>query len=106
MRSLTEHIVIGAQAAQLKINVLDEPALDGASHDYVIAGGSGENPVTLAHIRFENGPVNGVTDEALLAIVIDRLRGIQGGPLKGRENAIALTHIEEALMWLQRPKGK
>jgi hypothetical protein len=58
-------------------------------------------------IGFQNGPikefgVNGITQEALLAIVIDRLRSFQTGPFSCRENAIALTHIEEALMWLQR----
>ena len=41
-------------------------------------------------------------EEALLAIVIDRLRSFQKGPFSCRENAIALTHCEEALMWLQR----
>jgi hypothetical protein len=40
--------------------------------------------------------------EVLLAIVIDRLRSFQGSKFSCRENAIALTHCEEALMWLQR----
>jgi hypothetical protein len=58
-------------------------------------------------IRFQNGPirdsgVNGVSQEALLAIVIDRLRAFQRGPYLCRENAIALTHLEDALGWLQR----
>jgi hypothetical protein len=58
-------------------------------------------------IAFQNGPikeagVNGITQEALLAIVIDRLRSFQAGPFACRENAIALTKCEEALMWLQR----
>jgi hypothetical protein len=58
-------------------------------------------------IGFQNGPikeygVNGITQEALLAVVIDRLRSFQAGPFSCRENSIALTHIEEALMWLQR----
>lgn len=58
-------------------------------------------------IHFQNGPikesgVNGITQEALLAITIDRLRSFQNGLYKCRENAIALTHCEEALMWLQR----
>jgi hypothetical protein len=38
----------------------------------------------------------------LLAIVIDRLRGFQSGDFKCRENTVALTHIETALMWLQK----
>lgn len=43
-----------------------------------------------------------VTSEAHIAIAIDRLRSFQNGPYKCRENAIALTHFEEGLMWLQK----
>jgi hypothetical protein len=43
-----------------------------------------------------------VTDEALLAIQIDRLRSFQSGKFACRENAIALTHLEEAMMWLNK----
>lgn len=47
-----------------------------------------------------------VTYETLLAIVADRLRFFQGlkripGP-RSKGTACALTHIEEAIMWLQR----
>jgi hypothetical protein len=58
-------------------------------------------------ISFQNGPVkeagvNGISQEALMAVVIDRLRSFQAGEYKCRENAIALTHFEEGLMWLQK----
>jgi hypothetical protein len=58
-------------------------------------------------VLFQNGPinevgVNGVTQEVLLSIVADRLRSFQSGPFSCRENAIALTKIEEALHWLQQ----
>ena len=103
MRQLTDHIVSGDQAMQLQIEVTDEPGAGGANHKYRI-------PVEFhgtCEINFQNGPikesgVNGITQEALLAITIDRLRSFQNGPYKCRENAIALTHCEEALMWLQR----
>src|SRR4030095_3387233 len=60
-----------------------------------------------ALICFQNGPiqeagVNGISQEALLAIVIDRLRSFQAGPYACRENALALTYIENGLMWLQK----
>lgn len=102
MRELTDHIVSGDQAVQLKIEVLDEPGAGGANHWYEISDGRG----CMAKILFQNGPikeagVNGVTGEALLAIEIDRLRAFQAGPYACRENAIALTHFEEGLMWLQ-----
>lgn len=69
-----------------------------------------DGSVTLGRtcfIGFQNGPikefgVNGVTQEALLAVVIDRLRSFQSGPFSCRDNAVALTHCEDALMWLQR----
>jgi|SRR6185503_1266182 len=103
MRELNDHIVSGDQAVQLKIHVLDEPGAGGANHWYEIA----DNRGTMAKIVFQNGPikeagVNGITQEALLAIVIDRLRSFQAGEFSCRENAIALTHCEDALSWLQK----
>jgi hypothetical protein len=116
MRELTDHIVSGDQAVQLKIEVTDEPGAGGANHRYEIAGfDTANNPshdgfgssFSREIVLFQNGPIkesgiNGITQEALLAVVIDRLRSFQAGPFSGRENAIALTHCEEALMWLQR----
>ncbi|MCC6800437.1 MAG: hypothetical protein IT325_09980 [Anaerolineae bacterium] len=62
-------------------------------------------PAQHARILFQNGPiaeagVNGVTHEALIAIVIDRLQAFQKGPFACRENALALTKLEEAQHWL------
>lgn len=120
MRELTDHVVSGDQAVQLKIQVTDEPGAGGANHRYEVTGfDTSSNPSsdTFAHgmkdvnscllVLFQNGPikeagVNGVTQEALMAICIDRLRSFQAGPFSCRENAIALTKMEEALMWLQR----
>lgn len=118
MRTLTDHIVSGDQAVQLAVTVVDEPGAGGANHQYRIAGhdlakhpayqqSNAEDIPTWETICFQQGPikefgVNGVTQEVLLGIVIDRLRSFQAGPFSCRENAIALTHLEEALMWLQR----
>jgi hypothetical protein len=103
LRKLTDHITSGDQAVQLEIVVMDKPGAGGANHLYDIRWNV-NNGVT---IPFQNGPikengVNGITGEALMAIQIDRLRGFQEGPYRCRENAIALTHMEEALMWLQK----
>jgi hypothetical protein len=106
MRNLTDHIVPGDSLShQLFIGVVDEPGSGGAHHKYVI--GDHEHRMPKCEIDFQNGPikeagVNGLTQEALLTVVIDRLRSFQKGPFFGRENAIALTHLEDALMWLQR----
>lgn len=96
MRMLTDH-----GDPRLTIQVEDEPGAGGANHEYVTSWDGGSQRVS-----FQNGPigevgVNGVTQESLLAIVIDRLRAFQAGPFACRENAIALTNCEQALMWLQ-----
>lgn len=117
--NLDSHIVPGDSANhQLKIEVLDQPGQGGAHHAYAIYGfhsatntSAGPAPFgkdeTCMPILFQNGPikefgVNGVTQEALLAILIHRLECFQAGPFRCRESAIALTHLEEALKWLQR----
>jgi len=57
------------------------------------------------HLVFQNGEiaggVNGLTNEALLAVILDRLEGFQAGELRCRENALAITKIEEAVHWLR-----
>ena len=113
MRRLTDHVVEGDRAEQLEISVLDEPGVGGANHAYRITGfetasnSSAEFSDNYVTVLFQNGPikesgVNGITQEALLAIVIDRLRGFQDGLYLTRENQMALGHCEEALMWLQK----
>ncbi len=102
MRIITDHIVENDLAKQLTITVKDDAGQGGANHEYEIT-----NADLLQLVKFQNGPikefgVNGVTQEVLLAIVIDRLRSFQVGQFACRDNAIALTHCEEALMWLQR----
>lgn len=88
----------------------DEPGIGSASHEYDVypAQDFNENTEPLIVVRFQHGPrkdpnsTPGVLDTDLLEIVRDRLRGFQSGEFACRENACALTHIEEALMWLNR----
>lgn len=116
MRNLTEHQVNPAND-KLHIAVMDEPGHGNACHSYVIGGFDASNnqsrlsfaSMSEVHILFQNGPiaadgngVNGVTHEALLAILCDRLRGFQNGPYACKANACALTHLEEAMHWLQQ----
>jgi hypothetical protein len=111
VRELTSHKVNGCNEALL-IGVLDEPGCGGACHQYQIRKFVKDEPddtadVELVQIHFQNGPiaeagVNGITQEALLAIVEDRLLGFQSGEYACRENAIALTKIQEAMLWLQK----
>ena len=106
MRTLTDHVVEGDTAPQLTINVLDEPGHGGACHEYLI--GWIEEPGTPVSMRvqFQNGPikefgVNGITETALLAIVIDRLRSFQTGPFACNSNLLALRKVDDALFLLQ-----
>lgn len=91
----------------LDVVVRDDPGHGGASHVYSVEHSNSANIDPMMTVNFQNGPiaehgVNGVTQEILLAIVIDRLRSFQSGPFSSRENALALTKCEEALHWLQQ----
>jgi hypothetical protein len=111
MRELTSHRVNGLNEA-LTIAVVDEPGSGNACHLYDIQwrqlskDGTTTSPAACC-ISFQNGPiaeagVNGISNEVLLAIVEDRLLGFQSGRYACRENAIALTKLQEAMMWLQK----
>jgi len=92
---------------------LDQPGVGGACHEYIVQrvvppedSPAGPVEAELATVHFQNGPikesgVNGCHNEDLMAIVIDRLRHFQAGEFNCRENALALTHMEEALHWLR-----
>ena len=65
-----------------------------------------ENEI-YAKIKFQEGPIkeygiNGCHNEDLIAIVIDRLQNFQESSFACRENAIAITKLEEALLWLNK----
>ena len=92
-----------------------EPGPGGAYHDYDIypvgmsVGFEDEfTEIPMACIEFQKGPRDdaearhGVLDTDLLEIVRDRLKAFQSSPYATRENACALTHIEEALMWMNK----
>lgn len=90
------------------VHVADEPGQGGACHEYYISStfAKAHTPAgEFGYVRFQNGPIkefggNGCHQEDLLAIVIDRLRSFQAGEYACRENALALTKIEEAMHWL------
>lgn len=124
MHTVTDHKVNGLNEA-IAITAADEPGPGGANHRYDLTLKREEEDTgtwdTLVSLRFQNGPIskpedmNGITNEALIAVAIDRMRGFQygrmpdgafntrcPGPYACKENACALTHLEEALMWLQK----
>lgn len=115
-RELTNHKVNGLNEA-LKIEVCDDPGPGGANHNYAISFLDERyeyqrSPISDAHNRncliiFQNGPiqeagVNGISQEALLAIVEDRLVGFQSGQYATTDNAEALDHVRKAMDCLHR----
>jgi len=112
MRTLTDHIVPGDSVNhQVTISVTDEPGSGGANHVYSVEwdtpkGDGNCGQIGQLLVQFQNGPikefgVNGVTQEALLAIIIDRLRSFQKGPFSCEANATALECCGQALYALQ-----
>ena len=115
MRQLHDHKINDFNVDCVRVEVLDEPDDEkggGACHEYGIWYNEPRNPVTRTHppdcaISFQHGPVkeagvNGISQEALLAVVLDRFRSFQRGPFSCRENAIVITKLEEAMMWMHK----
>lgn len=76
-----------------------------APHTFKVVRKDGNE--SLVDIHFQEGPikecgVNGCANEDLLIMVARRLEGFQNSEFRCRENALALTHIEEALLWLRK----
>jgi hypothetical protein len=60
-------------------------------------------------IAWQNGPLavdgervepNGAFVETVIAIAVERLQFYNEGQFRCRENSLAITHLEEALHWL------
>ncbi len=111
MRAINTHKVNGCNEV-ITVEAVDAPGAGGANHDYWItyplkiteqdkALGILKSSQTQT-IRFQNGPIkengtNGITQEVLLAILIDRLEGFQSGKFACERNQNALNHLREAL---------
>ncbi len=89
----------GGASHNYKIDVVSRRSLPGTTRGVVRSD--------VAVIQFQHGPRDhdnstaGVTDAALLAVVIDRYQAFQEGPYKCRENALVLTKLQEALHWMK-----
>ena len=109
MRKLENHTVT-PENEPLSIMVLDEPSFGGVCHQYNVdwkqeyehLNGTKYIGYANSYIHFQEGPVrengvNGITEAALLAILIDRYEGFQSGPYACATNAIVLLQLREAL---------
>jgi hypothetical protein len=114
MRTITEHKISKLNRDSIEVTATDAPDTDGASHAYRIdviekakTADQDDYTVDSVDLKFQKGGlaeagVNGLTDQALLVVVLDRLRGFQSGPFSCRDNAIAITKLEECLMWMAK----
>ena len=114
-RELYDHKNNKFNREYIVVKTADYRATDNAHHKYTIEVLSGipltagdetksEDSVETCELNFQNGGLkevgpNGITDQALLAVVLDRLRSFNDGPYRCRENSMMITKIEEALMW-------
>ena len=99
----------------VEVKTADLRASDNAHHAYKIEVFQVSNfptdkensPVETCFLNFQNGGLkevgaNGITDQALLAIVLDRVRSFNEGQFRCRENSIVITKLEEAMLWLEK----
>lgn len=108
--------------ANLVIQAIDSPSNGGASHRYDIAamgqatagedGAQVRQPVASTMLEFQRGPIaesgfNGITNESLITVLIDRLDWFQSGSCPCPENAMARECLVQALGWLtERTKAR
>ena len=105
MREITMHVVQGDTQPQLVLTAVDEPGSGGANHEYEIS--VPDMSGVMQFISFQNGPIkevgiNGVSNEVLLAVVIDRIEAFQNGEFACDQNAQALLDLRRGLFKLQQ----
>lgn len=85
---------------------------ESKAEDQINEGYFPEAQYVLSKVDFQEGPikengVNGVCNEDLIAMVICRLEHFQRSEYSSRDNAMAITKLEEALLWLgKRTMGR
>lgn len=94
MRSIPVHTIPDLPSPS--VSALDEAGPGGASHLYEISWRGG-----VVDLHFQEGPraevgENGITELALIAVLIDRLESFERGPYASGANADALVSLNEA----------
>lgn len=112
-RAITSHNVPGLETG-IRISAPSESDTEPSNRLYLVSGfNSRNNPAfkAVSTVAFnedlqgfafvnnvdENGVPNGLTLEALTAILIDRLEVFQSGPFACDENDVAMVHYKAAL---------
>jgi len=99
MRKITSHLT-HVQDRQPSVTALGNVGVGGAEQDYEIGWTEGIQSVRT-RIGFVALEREGITNEALLAVVADRLAGFQAGEFPSEYNQRALVHVGYALAALQ-----
>lgn len=109
---LKDHLTHFQEPLQVKIQA-DEPDASGASHYYELFREIDDVPEERGHLQFQKGPrgkaasVEGLSDAAVVSVLLDRHRGFQQGPYSCRENALVISKLEEVLQlmaWRQNER--
>lgn len=113
-RELYDHKVNKFNREHVVVKTADERASDNAHHKYeilvvkeAVTSDKTSQIVEECHLNFQNGGLrdvgpNGITDQALLAVILDRVRSFNDGQFRCRENSIIITKLEEALLWMEK----
>ena len=89
----------------LDIDVMSEPGEGGASQRYRIVNKATQQ--VMCDLQFQIGNpneigINGISNEALLAIVADRLEGFQRGKYRSDFGELALNKLKQCMRALRR----
>lgn len=100
VRTIKEHVVEGDYFSKnMRVEVFGEVGVEGMHSNYTIRAGSADGAITV--LKFQQGDpkdhINGISNEALLAVVLDRLKGSHAGEFSSQEKRSALTHVSAAL---------
>jgi hypothetical protein len=74
---------------------------DVEGHLYQVSAGAEHLTLEFQHGAVKEAGVNGITSESLLAVLIHRTN-VLNKRFPCRENALAITKLEEALMWFDK----
>lgn len=75
-------------------------------HTVSFRNAAGDKSPGFGSLTFQDGSItehgeNGTTNEQVILALVERLEALNKPPYNCRENSLAITHLQEALHWLQ-----
>ena len=108
VRNIETHKVAGDYFGEkTKVQAISGKGNGGADFKYRISAGiNGKDECRDVIIRFQQGnpedQINGISNEALLAVVLDRLEGWQSGDFPSPDGRLLIAHLATALDLMQK----